>query len=256
MNSPSGAESELDHFLSALQAETELRLQAEERLNRLQTEFEEFILVATHDFKEPLRTIAAYSELLTRKSSSQDKDSEQFRRHIADGAERIQALLAGMVDYATASSPAAYPMLVEMDQVFREAAAAPGIQSGERNVNIMFEPLPAVMGDAERLVRIARHLLENAVRYCENGDCRIHVAAHRHGGDWLFKVADNGPGIEKNYQQKIFEPFKRLHSRQKAGCGLGLAYCRRVIEAHGGRIWVESIPKQGATFCFSLPCPD
>jgi signal transduction histidine kinase len=106
-------------------------------------------------------------------------------------------------------------------------------------------------------VKVIRHLFDNASRYCApTTQPRIHVSSHRDGVDWILMVQDNGPGIEDGYHERIFRPFKRLHGRQFAGVGLGLAFCQKAIESQGGRIWVESRRGGGATFCFTLPAAD
>jgi light-regulated signal transduction histidine kinase (bacteriophytochrome) len=243
-----------DDLESALHAETKLRLELEESLRRAHEEFQDFMLSAIHDLREPLRTVNAYSELLARKNGDSDPEADQFRRHITDGTSKIQALLAGMVDYASAGSASRYIIRLDSNEVFREAVASVPASSG-RPARISHDPLPMVRGDFEKLVRVFRHLLDNASKYCEAAEPVIHVSAHRDGSAWLFLVRDNGPGIEKAYHQRIFAPFKRLHGRQTPGLGLGLAFCQRAVESLGGRIWVES-SGPGSTFCFTLPATD
>jgi signal transduction histidine kinase len=258
--------SEIDDLQAALEAETELRLQAEDSLRRSREDFEAFMLSAVHDLREPLRTVSAYSELLGRKDAEHsDAEVEQFRHYVLDGTARMQALITGMMEYATAASDNGHLLSVDMNCVFEEASAASPSATAARSASphpglpaaaITREPLPVVRANFGKLVKVARHLLDNAARYCEQPEPRIHVACRKQDTDWLFTVEDNGPGIEAAYQQRIFEPFKRLHGRQQPGSGLGLAYCRGAIESHGGRIWVESKPGQGSTFAFTLPRAD
>jgi signal transduction histidine kinase len=253
--------SEAEKLQIALAAETHMRREAEDRLCRANQEFEDFILHAAHDLREPLRTVSAYGDLLSRKDVPRtEAEADQYRRYIGEGSTRIQALVSAMVDYVTAPSKSGYHLPVDMNEVFRDAEAALA-PSGLKRAAITREPLPIVKGDSEKLVKVCRHLLDNAVRYCEADEPRIHISAHEEDCEWLFSVRDNGPGIEEAYREKVFEPFKRLHGRQYAGSGLGLSFCRRVVESLGGRIWVESgsaesKPGQGSTFIFTLPIGD
>ena len=239
---------------TALQAETTLRLELEESLRRTHEEFQDFILSAVHDLREPLRTVNAYSELLAKKSGASDPEADQFRHHIMDGTSKIQALLVGMADYASAGSASRYIIRLDSNEVFREAVASVSASSG-RPARISHDPLPVVKGDFEKLVRVFRHLLDNASKYCEAPEPVIHVSSRRDGSAWQFLVQDNGPGIDGAYHQRIFAPFKRLHGRQTPGLGLGLAFCQKAVESLGGRIWVESTGP-GSTFCFTVLAAD
>lgn len=244
-----------DDLETSLHAETKLRLELEESLRRTNEEFQDFILSAVHDLREPLRTVNAYCELLAKKSGPCDPEAEQFRHYISEGTAKIQALLAGMVEYSSAGSASRYLIDLDANEVFREAAGSLQILAGRPVARISHDPLPIVRGDFEKLVKVFRHLLENAVKYCEAAEPIIRVSARREGAAWLFLVQDNGPGIEVTYHQRIFAPFKRLHGRRIPGLGLGLAFCQRAIESLGGRIWVESTGP-GSTFCFTLPVAD
>jgi len=240
---------EVEDLQAALRAEIQQRLETEERLQRAQEEFDNFILTAAHDLREPLRTVTAYCELLSRRNAgSGDPESDQYRRHISEGAARIQALIGGMVDCVTASSDSRYLLRIDMNDVLREA-----VQQAGSKVAVTNDPLPALHGDSEKLVKVFRHLLDNAQKYCDRPDCQVHISVARNDSDWLFSVTDNGPGIDPQYRDRVFEPFKRLHGRQYPGCGLGLVFCRKAIESHGGRIWVEAAPDGGADFRFTLP---
>jgi light-regulated signal transduction histidine kinase (bacteriophytochrome) len=256
------AKYEIEELQAALQAETQLRLEAEDNLRRAHQDFEEFLLTAAHDLREPLRTVNAYSELLARKDAARtDAETDQFRRYIQAGTGKIQSLVAGVVEYAAAASDDRYILPADMNEVFREAAVY-GCKTGstttgslktEKTAVVTRDPMPVVRGDFAKLVKVAGHLLDNASRYSDAAEPRTHVSSRRDGSEWVFIVRDNGPGIDAVYHERIFEPFKRLHGRQFAGCGLGLSFCRKVIESHGGRIWVDSKPGEGSTFCFTLP---
>lgn len=248
------AKYQTDDLEAALHAETKLRLELEESLRRSQEEFQDFLLSAIHDLREPLRSISAYCELLSKRNAGSDPESDQFRRYIMDGAARMQALLGGLVDYAGAGSVSRYIIRLDSNEVLREAVESVSAPAG-RTPRISHDPLPMVRGDFEKLVKVFRHLLENASKYCEAAQPEVHVSARRDGPAWLFLVRDNGPGIESAYHQRIFAPFKRLHGRQIPGLGLGLAFCQKAVESLGGRMWVESAGP-GSTFCFTLPSAD
>jgi light-regulated signal transduction histidine kinase (bacteriophytochrome) len=244
------AKYEIEDLQTAVERELQLRVQAEDSLRRTRQNFEEFILGAAHDLREPLRTVKAYSDLA---GNADTGNIEQFRRYALDGTARMQALIAGMVDCATAMSDNGHLFAVDMNHVFEEAAKASRSQPGLNAAAVSWDALPVVNGNYGKLVKVAQHLLDNAARYCEAAEPRVHVSCRKQDTEWWFMVADNGPGIEAVYQHRIFEPFKRLHGREQPGSGLGLAYCRIALESHGGRIWVESKAGQGSTFFFSLP---
>jgi light-regulated signal transduction histidine kinase (bacteriophytochrome) len=251
------AKYDISQLEAALEAETRMRLEAEDRLRRTNEELQEFILNAAHDLREPLRTVNAYCELLTRKDNEcTDSEADQFRRYILDGTGRIQTLIAGMVEYATAESDSRYLLRIDMNEVLREALAYSLSDPRQRAAVVTRDSLPYVSGDFEKLVKVFRHLLDNAARYCEAEEPQAHVSSRLDGAEWLFVVKDNGPGIDAAYHKRIFAPFKRLHGRHHAGTGLGLTVCQKVIESHGGRMWVESEPGEGSRFCFTLPAAD
>lgn len=247
---------EAEELQIALAAEMRMRREAEDRLRSANQEFEDFVLHAAHDLREPLRNVNAYSGLLSRKDFPMtEAEADQYRRYITEGSVRMQSLISAMVDYVTAPSKSGYHLAADMNEVFRDAETALAA-SGLRQAAITRDTLPILKGDPEKLVKVCRHLLDNAVRYCEASEPRIHIFAREEDCEWLFSVCDNGPGIEAAYQEKIFEPFKRLHGRQYAGSGLGLSFCQRVVESLGGRIWVESNPGEGSTFVFTVPSAD
>jgi chemotaxis family two-component system sensor kinase Cph1 len=129
-------------------------------------------------------------------------------------------------------------------------------QITERSAVVTHDPLPLVTGDFELLTKVLHHLVRNAIEYCVTASPRVHISSSRVDLDWVLSVRDNGPGIEPVFQARIFEVFRRLHGREHSGNGLGLAFCKKAIEWHGGRIWVESTPAVGSTFYFTLPAAD
>jgi len=226
----------------------------ESRLRRSNADFQEFVSRVSHDLREPLRTIASYSQLLSnRMPKSDDEDSELFFRYILDGVDRAQSLLAAMVEYASAEPDRRHPARVEMNSVAFEALRRVQVPQGG---SVTQDPLPAVIGDFDTLAKVLQHLIENAIKFAGRSDPQVHISAHENHGEIVIAVRDNGPGIDPAHYERIFGLFRRLHGRDVPGNGLGLAYARRAIESFGGRIWVESKLGEGSTFFFALPPAD
>jgi light-regulated signal transduction histidine kinase (bacteriophytochrome) len=250
-------EQKIEELEKALEAERKLRLQAENRLRRVHADFQEFTLNVSHDLREPLRTVSAYCELLARTKGGQpDPGADLFRGYILEAVERIQSLLAGMVEYAATEPDSRQVVSTDMNDVFQEAARRAAPQAGQRDASLTHDALPMVMGDFDGLVKVMWHLLANAIKFSNRSDPRAHASARREDAEWIFAVRDNGPGIDARDHQRVFGLFRRLHGREYPGHGLGLPFCKKVIEWHGGRIWVESIPGEGSTFYFTLPATD
>jgi light-regulated signal transduction histidine kinase (bacteriophytochrome) len=247
------SEDEIERLRQALDAETERRLQVQKRLERATAEFEEFVSMAAHHLRESLRDVAANSQLMAETYASRlDSDGDVFLSHIRDGVARMQSLLTDMVEYAVAGTGDRLPsrtdmeavLLLAMDEQLRESAI------------VSHDPLPVVMGNSEMLTKVLKHLIRNAVEYCGIAYPRVHISSKRERLEWVFAVQDNGPGIDPAFHDRVFGVFKRLHGKEYAGTGLGLAFCKKAIEWHGGRIWVESTPGKGSTFYFTLPPAD
>jgi chemotaxis family two-component system sensor kinase Cph1 len=168
----------------------------------------------------------------------------------------MQALLADVVDYRATGIDLRPLATTDMEAVLCQALLSMDKQIAERGATITHDPLPAVTGDFETLAKVLRHLIGNAIAYCGAPSPRVHISARRVDPDWVFSVEDNGPGIEPAFQERIFGAFKRLHGREHPGNGLGLAFCKKAIEWHGGRMWMESAPRSGSTFYFTLPPAD
>jgi len=217
-------------------------------------EFEEFISMAAHDLREPLRDVASFSQLLAETYAGRlDPEAGVFLDRIRDGAARMQSLLADVVDYWAAGAGEPRFSRTNMEAVFCQALLSADKQIVERSATVTHDPLPPVTGDFELLTKILRHLIRNAIEYCDAPSPRVHISCRQADFDWVFSVQDNGPGIDPAFQKRVFEAFKRLHGREHPGNGLGLAFCKKAIEWQGGRMWLESTPGAGSTFCFSLP---
>jgi chemotaxis family two-component system sensor kinase Cph1 len=143
-----------------------------------------------------------------------------------------------------------------MEAVLRQALLAADKQIAERSAIVTHDPLPAVMGDFESLIKVMHHLIKNAIEYCDAPSPRVHISSKRVDLEWVFSVADNGPGIDPALQGRLFGVFKRLHGKEYPGNGLGLAFCKKAIESQGGRMWVESTPGAGSTFYLTLPAAE
>ena len=217
-------------------------------------DFEEFVSMATHNLREPLRDIAAYSQLLSEKyADGFDADAAAYMARIQGGAARMQSLLADVMDYWAMGPGDSQSSRTDMEAALGQALLLADGQITERTAVVTHDPLPAVMGDWATLTKVLHHLIRNAIEYCVAESPRVHVSCRREDLDCVFSVADNGPGIEPAFQARIFDIFKRLHGSEYPGNGLGLAYCKKAIEWQGGRIWVESTPGVGSTFYFTLP---
>ncbi len=247
---------EIERLRTALEAETRACLEVQRRLDRLNSDFEEFISIAAHNLREPLRDVASFSQLLADTYTLQlDPEAGVFFGRVQEGAARIQSLLADMVDYwelragGETSSPA------DMEAVLRQALLCADKQITESSAVVTHDPLPHVDGDFAVLTKVLHHLIRNAIEYCDTPSPCVHISSRRLDLEWVVSVHDNGPGIDPAFQERIFGVFKRLHGKAYPGNGLGLAFCKKAIEGYGGRIWVESTPGAGSTFCFTLSPP-
>lgn len=220
-------------------------------------EFEEFISIAAHNLREPLRDVASFSQLLSENCGGRlDPDAGVFLGRIQEGAARMQSLLADMMDYAAAGTGAQQLAATDMEAVLSHALLRTEKQVAQGAAMVTHDPLPQVCGDFGLLSKVLHHLIRNAVEYCATPLPRVHISCRRVDPDWVFSVQDNGPGIEPAFQARIFGVFKRLHGREYPGNGLGLAFCKKTIEGLGGRMWMESAPGAGATFYFTAVAED
>ena len=220
----------------------------------LEAEFEEFVSMAAHDLREPLRDVASFSQLMAETYAGRlDADAGVFLDRIREGAARMQALLADVVDYWAAGAGDGGCSQTDMEAVLSQALLLADKQMTERSATVTHDPLPAVAGDFGMLTKVLHHLIRNAIEYCDTPSPRVHVSSRRVDSDWVISVTDNGPGIGPAFQSRLFGVFKRLHGKEHPGNGLGLAFCKKALKGHGGRIWLESTPGAGSTFYFALP---
>ncbi len=241
---------EIERLRQALDAETIRGVEMQRQLERAGAEFEDFVSKAVHDLREPLRDMAVYSQLMAETYAGRlDNEADTYLKRMQEGAGRMQALLADVMDYWTTNHTGSEPARTDMEAVLRHALLVTESQVTERSAVVTHDPLPVVWGEFETLAKVLQHLIRNAIEY---GGTRVHISSSRGDGDWIISVQDNGPGIEAAFQDRIFGAFKRLHGKEYPGNGLGLAFCKRAVQWHGGRIWLESTPGSGSTFYFSV----
>ncbi len=239
----------------ALRAHQTELLQQAEALARSNADLQQFAYVASHDLQEPLRQIALYSELLeTRYQGRLDRDAQKFISVIMDGARRMETLIRDLLLYSRTihADPAAVET-TDAGEAVRAAAFNLEAAIAQSGATIQNGSLPQVCFDRVQLVQVFQNLLSNAIKYRGDRTPMIVVGSRREGDHWTLFVRDNGLGIHADYHESVFAPFKRLHGPEFAGSGVGLAICRRIMQRHGGRIWVESEPGQGSTFYFTVP---
>jgi PAS domain S-box-containing protein len=236
------------------QAEAHL-LEKVEELNRSNEELAQFANLASHDLQEPLRMVASYTQLLSKRYKGKlDSDADEFIAFAVDGANRMQRLIQGLLAYSRVGTKGKNLLLVSSEAAFQQAFLNLGGAIVESGALVTHDPLPAVMADETQLIQLFQNLVSNAIKYQPAGAPMVHIGAVRSDKQrWVFSVQDNGLGIESQYFEKIFGMFQRLHGRGEfAGTGIGLAICKKIVERHGGTLSVESQIGKGSTFRFAL----
>ena len=246
----------------ALRAEAARREEAEKTLEERaaelaesNAELEQFAYIASHDLQEPVRSLVAYSTLLREDLGKElSEDAATDLDYITKAANRMQRLITDLLAYSRAGRAAMKTETVSLDECVDESFEALRSHLEQSGVRIERQALPTVVGDATLLTQLYQNLLSNAVKFAGEGQPVVELTAQQTGDVWTLGVRDNGIGLEPEYAEQIFEPFKRLHGITKyQGTGIGLAICRKSVDRHGGRIWVESKPAEGAHFKFTLP---
>ncbi len=235
-------------------AEEELARQARE-LARSNAELEQFAYVASHDLQEPIRMMASFADLLAKRyGGALDDDADEFIGFIVDGATRMQRLVNDLLAYSRVGRQGS-PEPVDCRAAAEKACTNLRRAIEESGAEVRIQSLPVVHGVESALTRLFQNLIGNAVKFRRPGQpVRIEVGARKEGDEWVVFVRDDGIGIDLEKSGRLFQIFQRLHTRgEYAGTGIGLAICKKVVEQHGGRIWVESRPDEGSTFFFSLP---
>ena len=226
-----------------------------EDLQRSNAELEQFAYVASHDLQEPLRKVASFVQLLQRRYAGQlDEKADQYIDLAVDGAKRMQQLINDLLTFSRVGRTAQRREEISCSVLLAQAWANLGPAVKASHATIEAGHLPVVLGETSLLTAVFQNLLSNALKFAGEQPPRISVSAHREGEQWLFSFSDNGIGIPAEYAERIFVIFQRLHDRAAyPGTGIGLAMCRKIIEYHGGRIWLDTTVTSGARFCFTLP---
>jgi PAS domain S-box-containing protein len=245
-------------------------------LERSNKELEQFASVASHDLQEPLRMVASYTQLLAKRYQDKlDADANEFIGYAVDGANRMQKMINDLLSYSRVGTRGKLFETVDCTAIFNQSLNNLKMAIEETGAVITHDPLPTMMGDESQLVQLFQNLIDNAIKFRGKETPHIHISA-THGSrktmddgretidqlrtqlselkeGWVFSVRDNGIGIDPQDKERIFTIFQRLHGRDYSGTGIGLSICKRIIERHGGKIWVESEPKKGSTFYFTIP---
>ena len=226
-----------------------------EELARSNADLQQFAYVASHDLKEPLRMVASYTQLLARRYKGKlDSDADEFIRYAVDGANRMQLLINDLLTYSRVTVQDKVFEEVDCNSVLEEVLNDLRVAVEESRAVVTRDPLPRVMADRVQLGQLFQNLIGNAIKFHGKEAPQVYVSAERRPTEWLFSVRDNGVGLDPEYAERIFVIFQRLHNREEyPGTGIGLAICKKIVERHGGRIWVVSQTGQGATFHFTLP---
>jgi PAS domain S-box-containing protein len=236
------------------EAEAQLLLKVEE-LNRSNGELEQFAYVASHDLQEPLRMVASFTQLLSKRYKGKlDADADDFIAFAVDGASRMQRLIQDLLTYSRVGTKTKKLMPTSSEIALKLALLNLHETVEQSSAQVTYDPLPTVLSDESQLTQLFQNLVGNAIKYQNSTPPRIHISAARsENKTWLFSVRDNGLGIDPRYFDKIFGMFQRLHKREEfAGTGIGLAICKKIVERHGGTMSVESQPGNGSTFRFAL----
>lgn len=236
------------------QANKDLKKYTEE-LKRSNSELEQFAYVASHDLQEPLRMVASFTQLLSRRyKESLDADAKEFISFAVEGANRMQRLINDLLSYSRIQTKERPFIETDCEDILGQARANLHEAIDKNGALITNDPLPIVMADSTQMLQLFQNLIDNAIKFSGEGPSRVHLSAEKKEYEWIFMVSDNGIGIDSQFNNRIFMIFQRLHSREEyPGTGIGLAICKRIVERHGGQIWVESEPGKGSTFYFTIP---
>ncbi|MFB3895169.1 MAG: ATP-binding protein [bacterium] len=238
------------------------RKKAEEQLKktmddlaRSNRDLEQFAYVASHDLQEPLRMVSSFTQLLARRYQDKlDQDAHEFIGYAVDGANRMQRMINDLLTFSRISTRGKPFESIDCESILNEAHTNLLMAIQENQAMVTHDALPTIQADESQLILLFQNLIGNAIKFHSQGPPRIHVSTQEKENDWLFAVRDNGIGIAPEYFDRIFIIFQRLHGKEAyPGTGIGLAICKKIVERHGGKIWVESEPGKGSTFYFTIP---
>ena len=241
-------------LISHLKSKDELKQKVDE-LKIANEEIQQFTYITSHDLQEPLRTMASYAQLIERRYKGKlDKDADEFIEYMVDGARRMKAMIQGLLEYSRVGTEETSREF-SADIALNSALSSLQFAISECNAEIIRDKLPIINADESQITRVFLNLIGNALKFHKEGKMpKIHISAEKKDDEYIFSVSDNGIGLEEQYSDRIFEVFKRLHAiGEYQGAGIGLAIVKRIIDRHGGRVWVESELGKGSTFYFTLP---
>ncbi|HEX3013292.1 MAG TPA: ATP-binding protein, partial [Methanobacterium sp.] len=227
-----------------------------DNLNRSNEEFQQFAYVTSHDLQEPLRTIASFTQLLAKRYKNKiDEDSDEFMDYIVDASMRMQQMIKDLLQYSRVVSRGKVFKPTNAEEIIEYTISSLKTPIEDEDVEITYDKLPKVTADSGQLLRLFQNIVENAIKFRQFAvQPKIHISCREHDNEYIFSVADNGIGIEEQYFDRIFTIFQRLHTKEEyEGTGIGLSVAKKIVERHGGKIWVESEPNIGSTFYFSIP---
>jgi len=248
-----------EQALSQLNAELETRvMERTSELARSNEELQRFAYVASHDLKEPLRMVSSYLQLISKRYQGRiDADGDAFIGYAVEGATRMKELLDGLLECSRVDTAGSSFDVVESGTALQRAVDILQVEIDETDGRVTHGEMPQVMADQVQLVQVFQNLIGNALKFHVKGrEPRVHVQAEVCGGEWRFSVSDQGIGIDPKHAEEIFHLYQRLHTREEyPGMGIGLAICKRIVERHGGRIWVDPRAGGGSVFSFTLVRP-
>jgi len=230
------------------------QIKTQNALTRSNTELEQFAYVASHDLQEPLRVVASFSQLLGKRYHGKfDKDADDFIDFIIQGAIRMQNLINDLLSYSRLGSKERTHNRIDFNDILQEVVENLQFLIRDNHVKISYDNLPSLKVSATQMIQLFQNLISNAIKFHSNTTPIVTITAKQQDNEYLFSVTDNGIGIEPQYYERIFILFKRLNTNPEfTGTGIGLTLCKKIVELHGGKIWVESSPEKGSTFYFTL----
>ncbi len=250
------------YFITAANDITARKLAEEERqklieeLERSNYELQQFAYVASHDLQEPLRMISSYLQLIERRYMDKlDNDANDFIKFAVDGANRLQSLIVGLLEFSRIKTSGKEFREVDVNRILNKVLTDIELQVNESGAVIEREKMPVINGDEAQIFRLFQNIIQNGIKFRREGvKPHITISFEKSGKEYIFIIKDNGIGIEEQYFERIFIIFQRLHTREEyPGTGIGLSICKRIVERHGGRIWIESKQGEGSSFCFTIP---